>query len=76
MSKSHRERDYILINLEMFPFNIPRPCLVSEKIARFFGLTPGCTVRRPDAIDVEIAVMNDLFGTEVGSKPEKQEEIK
>lgn len=76
MSNFQSEDNYILINLEMFPSSVPQPALVSEQIARVFGLTPGCTVRRSEAIDVQIAIMHHLFGTKVEGELKNQEETK
>jgi len=78
MSDFQGEDDYILINLEMLPSGVPQPALVSKQVARYFGLTPGCTVRQPEAIDidVEIVVMHHLFGTKVKGELKNQEETK
>lgn len=55
---------YILVHLQVFPFQAAQPWLVSEKIAQVYRLTPGQTVEQRLARDVIADVISETFKAE------------
>lgn len=60
----------IPIYLEMLSHKVPKPCLVSERIALRYNLKRGDTVTGPLAVQVDTDVFNEeVFGIETECNP-------